>query len=651
MKCNIVNYKNIDQLELELSEGKLNFIYGVSGSGKSSISEAISNVINEKEFKESEKKIDAVNDIEVTVNVSKKSELEIFDNESINDFIFSRDYEGLYEVFYKPNEVLKNLEKPLSEFLDSNDIKKIKEKLSLFIYQFDSLVDGLKISFTKNDVKNVGIIKNLSNEVLYCNHEYTNKQIKWLNDGLQYLLIDENESGNILTKCPFCQDVTVTTQRIKDITKIQSLKPESIKEVENKTNLLIELEFDYNGLNDIQDFESFKSQLFSFKRMYDSAKEVNDFLTINYKNSFTNVPNVDESLNEYFLNKGINIKETFEIFKRELTNYHNQVRRYQGIFSSMLDQKIGIINQHINMLGIKYEFIKKNPLDKSDKYFFKHKNDTKSESIDLSENLSTGEKNIVSLILFLLINQTKSVIIDDPASSFDEYKRRQILGLIQEQRKNAPFTLVLSHDQIFLKFLMMEDEQKRKLKQETTWNILFLEKKNSVSIKKIHTADMDTLVAHVEHAVQESTTYEEKIINLRMFYEITDRHGDTYKYLSGIMHCEKNCNAEEITQKEFIQGMLEKSGFEEMDILKQINSRFSDLKLSEFESINLKDTFSNLGDFEKIILCRENVTDKNQQKVLNDVVHFNYGLVHMINPYKYNFQSEEAYTIIDSYNP
>lgn len=38
-------------------------------------------------------------------------------------------------------------------------------------------------------------------------------------------------------------------------------------------------------------------------------------------------------------------------------------------------------------------------------------------------------------------------------------------------------------------------------------------------------------------------------------------------------------------------------------------------------------------------------TDKNE---LNNVVHFNYALNHLLNPYKFNFQSVKSYKIIDS---
>lgn len=47
MELIIKNYKNIDELDLKLDERKINFIYGMSGSGKSSIAGAMNGEINE----------------------------------------------------------------------------------------------------------------------------------------------------------------------------------------------------------------------------------------------------------------------------------------------------------------------------------------------------------------------------------------------------------------------------------------------------------------------------------------------------------------------------------------------------------------------------------------------------------------------------
>ena len=41
MEIKLHNYKNIDELNVDFLDNKINFVYGLSGSGKSSICEAI----------------------------------------------------------------------------------------------------------------------------------------------------------------------------------------------------------------------------------------------------------------------------------------------------------------------------------------------------------------------------------------------------------------------------------------------------------------------------------------------------------------------------------------------------------------------------------------------------------------------------------
>ena len=61
----------------------------------------------------------------------------------------------------------------------------------------------------------------------------------------------------------------------------------------------------------------------------------------------------------------------------------------------------------------------------------------------MTNNLSFGEKNIIGLILFLLANKDKEMlIIDDPASSFDEYRRKVIFDFIYSL--HCTFTLFVN---------------------------------------------------------------------------------------------------------------------------------------------------------------------------------------------------------------
>ena len=51
MKINISNYKNIEELKLEIEDNKVNHIFGISGSGKSSIAKALSSQVTDDDVK------------------------------------------------------------------------------------------------------------------------------------------------------------------------------------------------------------------------------------------------------------------------------------------------------------------------------------------------------------------------------------------------------------------------------------------------------------------------------------------------------------------------------------------------------------------------------------------------------------------------
>lgn len=63
---------------------------------------------------------------------------------------------------------------------------------------------------------------------------------------------------------------------------------------------------------------------------------------------------------------------------------------------------------------------------------------------DMRNLLSTGEKNLIALLLFLARPDGDVLLIDDPASSFDDYRRTQIFDLIQAVGDKT--LLVVSHE-------------------------------------------------------------------------------------------------------------------------------------------------------------------------------------------------------------
>ena len=115
------------------------------------------------------------------------------------------------------------------------------------------------------------------------------------------------------------------------------------------------------------------------------------------------------------------------------------------------------LNSYLDRFGIKYNFRVSSYLNepRSLSYSLYHKQDEKKNN--RINGLSYGERNIISLILFLLSTKEKFIIIDDPASSFDDYRRNEILELIYDICSDKT-VLVLSHDHIFMKYAIFFSE-------------------------------------------------------------------------------------------------------------------------------------------------------------------------------------------------
>lgn len=622
MKLKIKNYKCISDINFELDEHKLNFIYGISGSGKTSISEIIKNYVDNIEYDEGNKKIDSTEDIDIDIEGLDVETIKIFNDETIRDFIFNKEREGLYKIIYQPSNELIELEEEIGRFNKSNIIRDIRGKLISFNYNFKQLEEKLGIKFTSKGklIKNVAI-KELSKKESF-DTKYTNSQIKWLNDG-----ISDKLGFNVEGICPFCEQ-NIEESLINKIQELDNLRPDAIKKIQENTNILDELNVSTKDINKIEDGEKLKKEIIDLLPINEDAKKLLQMLDNSYGDGDNIEPVViSDRTQDYFSeNYNIDLKDKLSVINTDKQNYLRKCKEYKGKFIRNIDINIAKINKELHKLYIPYKLEKKLKFNQEEEYEIIHIKDNQKKKKNLITRLSTGEKNILSLLLFLIVNGDDNVIIDDPASSFDEYKRSIILKVINDMRKEKDkFTLVLSHDQIFLKFLLKD--------YSDSWNSYIFENTLVNNIKKIEKEDMNTLINHIKYKLKENISYEEQIINLRMYYEINKVSKENiYSYLSAILHGKPKievCNElsnKNLTEKEILE-----------DIRREV-----DVDLVKYDNCNFNSIYLKLSDFEKIFVKREELKG-DEKRIFNDVVHFNYGLIHMINPYVYNFQVKEIY--------
>lgn len=320
----------------------------------------------------------------------------------------------------------------------------------------------------------------------------------------------------------------------------------------------------------------------------------------------------------------------------------------------MLSKNTKKINEYLEQFGVPYTFIVKE-FDESSKkatYCLYHNKDLQKK--DRIKKLSFGEKNIVSLILFLLSHNEETLIIDDPASSYDEYRREKMFKMIYDLGKGKTIIL-LSHDQVFIKFVILykfyinnmnESSEEIKYIKENTGTILHYSNYTGNAItKEIHKEDFAALDYQVaEFTKDKNLSYYRKIINIRILAELKKNTNkkikDIYSYTSSILHCKS---------KEEIYSLMEEHNISEDEVIKNIEEIF-EVSLEKIPDDYFKDfSVEELTNFEKVFYYREKINNKDLASEFSNIIHLNERLFISLNPYKFDYFSPNVYKIIDEY--
>ncbi len=316
------------------------------------------------------------------------------------------------------------------------------------------------------------------------------------------------------------------------------------------------------------------------------------------------------------------------------------------------------LNDSLVELSIPYrfDFPEYNSISKTANVVLTHIED--KDNKDRRNYLSHGEKNILALLLFIYSCKEDIVIIDDPASSTDENKRKVILNIIEKTQKNETY-IILSHDQVFIKYAVLSKYDSRHPNNQIGL-IGCMENINSkCTIKNIRKDSFDKLedqiIKHIKK--EENMPYYRLIINMRLLAEIKCRYNQKiYGYLSAILHEETRDGIYSALEKSEIFGEASVEE-KESEILKLISEKCFKISLTPVPE-DFKDglNFSDLTDFEKAIWIREQKRKERGkkrksefEKELDDIVHLNNSYCISLDPYKYNTFSPHINNEIKKY--
>lgn len=646
MNIKINNYKNLKEFSIDIIDNKVNYIFGISGSGKSSIGEAMSKEDIEKNVTIN----NSVEDVEILVN-GKDTDiaLSMYNTASIENILFNNiNNNYVYDIIFDNSKKIDLLQNEFKKKV--SELEKFREPINEYIYKIDNLNKVLGGKLTKsNELPASSKIVKLEKAITLAENQETVKIIEEHGNAYLPWIKTGSETKEFKEKvCPFCKR-TLNEDMIQSINQLLGFNEKDFEAMFQDSSVLTNLGIsipNYSKVEEVNELKTaiinkvlLKEELIKLIECIDYYKSSNfnpsDLCTINPSDHLKEIfPGIEKSIDDF--NKSIeSIKKTLGELKSE-TN-------------SLIAKNLRTLNSYLNRLGIKYNFCVTGYDSESNSMSYSLYHILDNNQNDRINGLSYGEKNIISLILFLLSSKDELLIIDDPASSFDDYRRKEILELIYDICPGKTI-LVLSHDQVFMKYAIFNQlDSKRKIEDgqdvsetikhyyNNTGNITSLENYafGNIKIKDISADDFDTLQNHIHKFMNDDMEYFRKIINLRLYYDCNKKSetADIYGYLSAIYH---KC------QKEEIYKMLEEKNITEKEIIDKIymdtGINISTIPDGEYDDIDT----NKLELFEKILYYRDS-TEGNMKQAYSNVVHMNESLHICLNPYKFNYFSPYVY--------
>lgn len=650
MKIEISNYNNIPNLIYEPQDNKINFIFGISGAGKSSIATALCNSDYTTHVKVGEK----LNNVKVLLNGQPVDSQNIFkfDISYIENILINKiPNNDVYKVIYANEDKIKQARenyKNAISFLDE-----IKDEVVTQLNSINILKNNLKLNFKTNGELTASspiskVAKNASS-IISCN--YSTKDIKWINTGVSM----PDYSKHI---CPFCKQ-NIDNQTKINIEKVLKIDKSSYEKVINETPYFDALSIQLPNWDSADSIKLFTDKLKSALNAGNDLNILYQTIQANQSLDFdidaVKTLAISNDLKQLFPNISLKAK----LFNDKIDSIKLELGTLKAKTDAIIRGNINQINQALIQMGIPYYFVKEeiNEDNKTAGYILVHVKD--NSKADMSKNLSFGEQNAFGLLLFLLSKKdAKILIIDDPASSYDDFRRKTLLDFIYSTHEQST-VLVLSHDAIFAKYAVFY-LYKSKHKNENhacmsileskylndTGNIDFLESYDELNFKQITCRDFVPIELAVINHLKELKNYEmnyRNALTLRLIFETekysaSDVDKATYGYLSAIIHKEDYA---QIIQRLNDLGIIEQKILDNIYAKTQI--KFSLLKENYLNKID----FSQYTLFEKAIAVREiKTTDSTIISELNNIVHLNQAYAISLNPFKFNYFSKFVYDSI-----
>ena len=457
----IENCNNIAEGELAIEDGKLNILYGINGTGKTTIAKAI-------EFSKEPQKIEELQSYftESPASVSINPEIGkilVFNEDFVRDIVFKEDevIQDSFEVFLKtPNYSQKKAQ--LDQRLQAiHNIMRQDEE----IQELQRLLDQIAGKFKRNangKLSKTGVYKSvLSKSNLYNIPEELDSYRPFItNTEINIPWIDWKSKGDTFDVgdgCPYCSETLnrslhnqrkevfkktykkADSQNLKDLLDLlESLriyvKPDKYDELVSyvKTDvpediisailekLLLELDVMLKRFAAIVEFGNRRIVIADISKLDQQINEMEIPKSFFEIFGGEKIENVIKRINDQVLE----LRSEAAVLKREMG-------ALKGVMQATIQASQTDINEFLKTAGINYELVILAEDETNSRTILKQCfSEERTDVTKIRDHLSWGEKNAFALILFMYYAVMQSpdlIILDDPISSFDTNKKYAIL--------------------------------------------------------------------------------------------------------------------------------------------------------------------------------------------------------------------------------
>ena len=486
MKVIIKDCNNIDNGDVAIVENTLNLKYGINGTGKSTIAKAIksqctantevlASMMPYKYRESADEHAPSVTFDGLIENVW------VFDSEYVSTYVFQADelVKGSYEIFVKTRDYQDQLRKVEAIVKVVSGTFSRDVELDMLIKDFDSLIGGFgkaKSGYAANGAIAKGIgkgnkIDNVPPEleayVPYLQSQSNLSWLEWCLDGMQY--------RGISSACPFCTNPLDAVEGMLDKMK-STYDMKEVKNFNKMAEVFHRLERYFSPVtrekvneilgNSGEISDSQKNYLVEIGREADALRALlGDLKYLSFETLKDEADIVERVRNleirlEYFPHfkseeletKTKSLNDALAVILQAAANLKAEVGRQMSILRRVVGECKKKINEFLSLAGYRYEVDLVGQEDKTYKLMLRPAGMKTMLVSDPKSRLSYGERNALSLILFVfsaLNSQAKLIVLDDPISSFDGNKKFAIVDMLFGKTKGllrGCTVLMLTHD-------------------------------------------------------------------------------------------------------------------------------------------------------------------------------------------------------------